>query len=101
MGNGPLVSLLIPTFNSALTVADAIDSCVQQTYQNLEILVYDEASKDDTREIIYAAAKKDPRIRVLTSDKNSGPVRAWRVLLHEAKAHTPTIVERTPLLPRS
>lgn len=81
----PLVSLLIPTFNSGLTVADAIQSCCEQSYPNLEILVYDEASKDNTREIIAEWARRDSRVRVLTSDKNSGPVRAWRVLLHAAK----------------
>lgn len=85
MQSGPLVSLLIPTFNSVLTVRDAIRSCREQTFGNIEILVYDEASKDGTREIIEQEAEQDPRIRVFSSDTNSGPVKAWRKLLHEAK----------------
>ncbi len=97
----PLVSLLIPTYNSALTVADAIASCTNQTFRDLEILVYDECSKDKTREIAYAAAANDPRIRVITSETNSGPVRAWRVLLHQAKGKYCTFVWSDDLiLPR-
>src|SRR5580692_9142770 len=92
MASAPLVSLLIPTFNSALTVADAIDSCRQQTFADVEILVYDEVSKDNTREIIQAAARQDPRIRFFSSDTNSGPVRAWRKLLHEARGKYATFV---------
>ncbi|HZM04916.1 MAG TPA: glycosyltransferase [Candidatus Saccharimonadales bacterium] len=97
----PLVSLLIPTYNSALTVADAIASCRNQTWGDLEIVIYDEVSKDQTREIIFAAAKEDPRIRVLTSETNSGPVRAWRKLLHEARGKYCTFVWSDDLiLPR-
>lgn len=97
----PLVSLLIPTYNSALTVADSIASCCNQTYQNLEILIYDEASKDNTREIIQQAVARDPRIRVITSEENSGPVRAWRKLLHQARGKYSTFVWSDDLiLPR-
>jgi glycosyltransferase involved in cell wall biosynthesis len=101
MASTPLASLLIPTFNSALTVAEAIDSCRQQTFADVEILVYDEVSKDNTREIIQAAARQDPRIRFFSSDTNSGPVRAWRKLLHEARGQFATFVWADDLiLPR-
>ena len=101
MGVSPLVSLLIPTFNSALTIREAINSCSDQTYPNLEILVYDEASKDKTREIIEKLARDDSRIRVITSEENSGPVRAWRKLLHEARGKYCTFVWSDDLiLPR-
>jgi glycosyltransferase involved in cell wall biosynthesis len=101
MASTPLASLLIPTFNSALTVAEAIDSCRQQTFRDIEILVYDEVSKDNTREIIQAAANQDSRIRFFSSDTNSGPVRAWRKLLHEARGRFATFVWADDLiLPR-
>src|SRR5512146_2785770 len=74
----PLVSLLIPTCNSGRTVADSIASCFSQSFQDIEILLYDEASRDNTRDIFAAAAARDSRVRVMTSDLNSGPVRAWR-----------------------
>jgi glycosyltransferase involved in cell wall biosynthesis len=98
MADSPLVSLLIPTFNNADTVAESIESCVRQTYSNLEIILYDEASRDGTRDILSAAAARDKRIRVLTSDKNSGPVKAWRVPLHEAKGKWATFVWSDDLL---
>jgi glycosyltransferase involved in cell wall biosynthesis len=101
MASDPLVSLLIPTFNSALTVADAIESCRQQTFREIEILVYDEVSKDNTREIIQASSRQDERIRYFSSDTNSGPVRAWRKLLHEARGKYATFVWADDLiLPR-
>lgn len=85
MTEQPLVSLLIPTYKSALTVREAIQSCCGQTFQNIEVLVYDEASQDGTREIIAEEVKKDSRIRFFSSETNSGPVMAWRKLLYEAK----------------
>jgi glycosyltransferase involved in cell wall biosynthesis len=101
MPAAPLVSLLIPTFNSSLTVADAIASCRSQTFRDLEIVIYDEVSKDATRQIIQAAAGQDPRIRFFSSDTNSGPVRAWRKLLHEARGKYATFVWADDLiLPR-
>ncbi|MEO6035751.1 MAG: glycosyltransferase [Verrucomicrobiota bacterium] len=101
MNESPLVSLLIPTFNSALTIRDAVDSCSSQIYANLEILVYDEASKDGTRDILNEAAQRDSRVRVITSEENSGPVRAWRKLLHEARGKYCTFVWSDDLiLPR-
>lgn len=101
MASAPLVSLLIPTFNSALTAAEAIESCRQQTFRDVEIVVYDEVSKDNTRQIIEAAARQDARIRFSFSDTNSGPVRAWRKLLQEARGQYSTFVWADDLiLPR-
>jgi glycosyltransferase involved in cell wall biosynthesis len=85
MSHHPLVSLLIPTHNNGQTVANTISSCVNQTFKDLEIVVYDEASKDNTRQIISEFAAQDSRIRVLTNEINSGAVLAWRKLLHEAR----------------
>ena len=86
MSAAPQVSLLIPTHNNARTIAETIESCSRQTFRDLEIVIYDEESKDATRDIINAAAAKDPRIRVITSETNSGPLMAWRKLLYEARA---------------
>lgn len=94
----PEVSLLIPTHNNARTVAETIESCTRQTFRDLEILIYDEASTDATREIIRAAANRDSRIRVMISEENSGPLRAWRKLLHEARGRYYTWVWSDDLL---
>jgi glycosyltransferase involved in cell wall biosynthesis len=77
---------MIPTHSNADTIARTLDSALAQQHRPLEILVYDEASRDGTREIVEALlSAADPQIetRLLTSEENSGPVRAWRVALHE------------------
>jgi glycosyltransferase involved in cell wall biosynthesis len=81
------LSLLIPTFNNALTVERTLGSALAQDYRPLEVVAYDEASSDGTRQIIertLAAAPADVETRFLRSDQNSGPLPAWRRLLHEA-----------------
>ncbi len=80
------LSLMIPTFNSAETIERTLKSVLAQRHRPLEVVVYDEASKDDTRAIVRRlldAAAADIDARLLTSDTNSGPVKAWRVALHD------------------
>jgi glycosyltransferase involved in cell wall biosynthesis len=77
---------MIPTHKNADTIAGTLESALVQQHRPLEILVYDEASRDGTREIVeelLATADPDIETRLLTSEENSGPVRAWRVALHE------------------
>lgn len=79
------LSLMVTTFSSAETIERTLTSAVAQEHRPLEILVYDEASRDGTREIADAVlSTADPEIetRLLTSEENSGPVLAWRVALH-------------------
>lgn len=54
----PLVSICIPTYNGAKYMAEAMDSAIAQTYDNLEIIVSDDASKDDTLKIIESYKDK-------------------------------------------
>jgi glycosyltransferase involved in cell wall biosynthesis len=85
MRNQMKLSLMVPTFNSAETIERTLASVLAQTYRPLELVVYDEASGDGTREIVERLlAMADPSIdaRFMTSGENSGPVAAWRVALH-------------------
>src|SRR5579862_5553699 len=72
-GQLSLVSVIMPTFNSARTVGRALRSVLSQTYQNFEIIIADDASKDETRQQI--ATVVDPRITFLESPEisNKGP----------------------------
>ncbi len=54
----PLVSVIIPTYNRAKLVCRAIDSALNQTYKNIEIIVVDDGSKDNTREVLAAYGEK-------------------------------------------
>lgn len=79
------LSLMIPTFQSAESIERTLSSVLAQKYRPLEIVVYDECSRDSTREIVerlLLAADPEIETRLLTSEENSGPVRAWRVALH-------------------
>ena len=79
------LSLMIPTFQSGDTIERTLTSALAQEHRPLEVVVYDECSRDETREIaerLLAAADPEIETRLLTSEENSGPVRAWRVPLH-------------------
>lgn len=65
MGEQPLISVIIPTYNEAPTIGVAIQSMTDQTYRNLEILVIDDGSTDNTENIVKEFARKDPRVRYL------------------------------------
>src|SRR5512135_2601221 len=69
MKTGPLVSVIIPTYNRAHVVCRAIESVLGQTYENREIIVVDDGSTDDTQVRLRAYGD---RIRVLTQE-NGGP----------------------------
>ena len=68
----PLVSIIIPTYNSARFLSRTIESVLAQTYRNFELIIVDDVSTDDTVSIIRSFAEKDSRIRSIVSDTNSG-----------------------------
>jgi glycosyltransferase involved in cell wall biosynthesis len=70
----PLVTIAIPTYNRSATVGRAIDSALAQTHERLEVLVGDDASKDETAELLGELADRDARVRVVRRDRNAGMV---------------------------
>ena len=58
---------------------------LKQTYNNIEIIIVDNCSKDNTWKLLQDYAKKDKRIKVFRNDKNIGPVLNWKRCLEEAK----------------
>lgn len=67
-----LVSVIMPAYNCEKHVVEAINSVLAQTYQNWELLVLDDGSKDNTLQIIEEFSKNDPRIKALPNGKNMG-----------------------------
>jgi glycosyltransferase involved in cell wall biosynthesis len=69
----PLVSAIIATYNRGYIVCEAIDSIINQTHKNVEIIVVDDGSTDDTQGKLR---KYGDKIRIVYQ-KNSGPAEAW------------------------
>lgn len=59
------VSIVVPVFNAQKCIADTIMSVLAQTYEEFELLLVDDSSTDDSREIIEEYAKRDPRVKLL------------------------------------
>ena len=70
--NNRLVSVVMCTYNGSRFVAEQIESICNQTYEQLELIIVDDASSDNTFEIITQYADKDARIRAYRNDKNLG-----------------------------
>jgi glycosyltransferase involved in cell wall biosynthesis len=82
MTSRPLISVLMPAYNSELYIAEAINSILQQSYQQIELIIFDDGSTDQTRQIIQSFA--DPRIVKMLSDQNYGVVRARNDMIDKA-----------------
>ena len=67
----PKVSVIIPNYNHAPFLRKRIDSVLQQTFQNFEVILLDDCSTDDSRSILSSYAD-DPRVRIEFNDANSG-----------------------------
>lgn len=68
---GPLVSVIIPSYNRAGTIGRAMDSVLAQSYRNLELIVVDDGSSDGTVEIVNGY--NDRRVKLIEMAVNSGP----------------------------
>jgi hypothetical protein len=70
----PLVSVLVTAYNAAHTLGECLDSVRSQTHQNLDVVVVDDGSTDDTLRIAENLASRDPRFRVFTQPNRGCPV---------------------------
>jgi len=61
--NEPLVSIIIPTFNRAHVITETLDSILAQTYQNWECIIVDDASTDNTDDVVAEYVNKDKRFK--------------------------------------
>ncbi|WP_339919257.1 glycosyltransferase family 2 protein [uncultured Flavobacterium sp.] len=68
----PLVSIIIPCFNSEKFIAETVRSVQNQTYNNWEIIVVDDCSSDNTVALILGMVQRDSRIRFFQLENNSG-----------------------------
>ncbi len=101
----PLVSICVPTYNSAKFIRQSLDSIVGQTYKNIEIIVSDNASGDETHEILKEY-ERSCGIRLYRNSNNIGAGNNFNKLIDYAKGeyiaiyhaddlYEPTIVEES------
>ncbi|MBS3947114.1 MAG: glycosyltransferase family 2 protein [Dethiobacter sp.] len=79
------ISILIPVFNRRQFISECIQSALNQTCENFEVVVVDNLSDDGTWEICQDFAKKDSRVRVFRNESNIGPVRNWIRCVEESR----------------
>lgn len=82
---GPMVSLGLPVFNGENYLAEAIESALQQSYQNFELIIVDNASHDRTLEICQEYAARDPYIRIFKNPRNMGAVYSFNKTFTESR----------------
>ena len=87
--NSPLVSIIIPTHNRHGLLPDAVESCLKQTWKNIEIIIVDDGSTDGTRELVEGRISED---RGRRSDENGGW--AGRNIRYENQANAGASVAR-------
>ena len=67
-----LVSIIVPMYNSEKYIERCVKSLISQSYKNIEIVIVDDGSKDNSLQLIKDYANKDSRIKVYTQS-NQGP----------------------------
>lgn len=78
------VSIITPAYRAASLIEATIDSVIAQTYPDWEMIVADDCSPDNTREVVARRAAQEPRIRLVSLEKNGGPARARNAAINAA-----------------
>ena len=73
MNKSPLVSIIVSTYNRSSLLVKTINSMQRQTVRNIEIVVCDDGSTDNTADVIREIAKGDPRVRLVTCSHSGRP----------------------------
>ena len=81
----PLVSVIMSAYNSKSTIGESIESILSQSYQNIELLICNDGSTDDTQIILNSFQKKDSRVRLFQNPKNLGLTASLNTLIAESK----------------
>ena len=79
-----MVSIITPTYNSSIYIAETINSVLRQSYTNWEMLIVDDASNDNTCEIVIEFVNKDSRIKLIQLQKNGGAGLARNIAIKKA-----------------
>lgn len=84
MDNSIIVSIITPSFNSECTIRDTIDSVISQTFQNWEMIIVDDCSEDNSKNVFLNYFQKDNRIKLILLREKVGAAEARNVALRKA-----------------
>lgn len=79
------IDVLLATYNGEKYLKEQLDSILNQTYQNIQLIISDDCSKDDTRNILKEYEKKDSRVKVYYQNENIGCIKNFEFLLKQVK----------------
>ncbi|WP_148631184.1 glycosyltransferase family 2 protein [Bacillus sp. E214] len=82
-----LVSIIMPSYNSKVFIRQTIESVKKQTYENWELIIVDDASTDNSKDMIKEYLMDDSRIKLITLQENVGPGEARNMAIQAAKGH--------------
>lgn len=85
------ISVIVPAYNAALGIEWVLESLLEQTWRNLEIIVVDDCSTDDTSTIVERVSNRDSRVRLIRQDRNGGAYAARNIGLKHATGDLITV----------
>ena len=80
-----LISVIMPVYNSEQSLQDSVSSVLAQTYVDIELIIVDDASDDNTHEICHMLGEQDDRIKIITNEHNSGALKARSIAVDAAE----------------
>ncbi len=79
-----MVSVIMPSYNSEGYITDAIRSVLSQTYKDIELIICDDASSDNTAKTITETVGSDPRVKIIHKTENSGVAKTRNAAIEQA-----------------
>ena len=89
----PKVSIIIPTYNRANLLSRAIKSVLNQTFKDFELIIVDDGSTDNTRQVVEGFQKRDPRIKYIWQENFGGPAKPINAGLKVAQGEYIAFIE--------
>ena len=88
-----LITVIVPVFNAEKWINKCIDSLLNQTYKNIEILLVDDKSEDNSLRILEQYAKNNEKIRIIIKETNSGVSDSRNIGIKNSKGKFITFVD--------
>lgn len=94
----PIISIIIPVFNVEKYLHECLDSVINQTLQDIEIICVNDKSTDSSSQILESYAQQDNRVKIINKDKNEGTLLARKTAVLQAKGKYVVFVDSDDML---